>query len=193
MGRSGISGGRVGGTPTGSLGGGTPSGAGDGTPIGSGKGVSPGCGGRPGAGLGSAGVGSGKGWLGNGMFGTRHSPKMNGSARSAANRRPFLSCRSSRALVGAALRLSGATSAQPRDCRRDCRVGGSPVWCPDQDRAGALGASPEQCRLVAGSRRRCGPADRSRSRLAGCRTASSGGPAGRSVPEWSGPMRQPLR
>lgn len=104
---TGISGGVVGGTSTSSLGGSNSSGAGDGTPIGSGKGVSPGCGGRPGAGLGSAGVGSGKGWLGKGMLGTRHSPKVNGSARSAANRRPFLSCRSSRALIGAALRLSG--------------------------------------------------------------------------------------
>ena len=59
VGFDGISGGMVGGTPAGSLGGGTLLGAGEGTPTGSGPGVSVGRGGRPGAGLGSAGVGPG--------------------------------------------------------------------------------------------------------------------------------------
>ena len=58
VGTTGISGGELGGTPTGSKGGGT-FGAGEGTPSGSGDGASPGKGGRAGAGLGSAGVGSG--------------------------------------------------------------------------------------------------------------------------------------
>ena len=58
-GSDGISGGAVGGTPTGSLNGGTDSGAFGGTPLGSGTGVSWGSGGRTGAGLGSAGVVSG--------------------------------------------------------------------------------------------------------------------------------------
>ena len=59
VGLDGISGGRVGGKPAGSLGGGILLGAGEGTPTGSGPGVSVGRGGWFGAGLGSAGVGSG--------------------------------------------------------------------------------------------------------------------------------------
>src|SRR5215212_11581897 len=52
---NGISGGAVGGTPTGSSGEGTVSGAGVGTPIGSGCGISGGAGGCVGFGLGSGG------------------------------------------------------------------------------------------------------------------------------------------
>ena len=59
VGVTGISGGLVGGTPMGSFGVGTFCGSAGGTPIGSGNGVSAGPGGRAGAGLGSAGVGSG--------------------------------------------------------------------------------------------------------------------------------------
>jgi hypothetical protein len=59
VGLDGISGGIVGGKPAGSLGGGISLGAGEGTPTGSGPGVSVGRGGWLGAGLGSAGVGSG--------------------------------------------------------------------------------------------------------------------------------------
>jgi hypothetical protein len=59
VGVTGISGGLVGGTPTGSPGGGRSPGVVGGTPTGSGCGVSGGVGGLTGAGLGSAGVGSG--------------------------------------------------------------------------------------------------------------------------------------